>query len=623
MKPTPYFRRFPYVIFLLFFVACWLPRAQESETTWIDLTLRKRVESKPASGEFKVEHYKVRWDARKTAVVICDMWQKHWCASATRRGGEMAPRMNEVAGKLRDKGVLVIHAPSSAMKLYADTPQRLLAKNAPVVEAKVTLQKWCHLDKDREAPLPIDDSDGGCDCQPLCKYTGPESMDINQNSVIEIAAEDAITDSAEAYYLMRARGIEHVLVMGVHTNMCILGRPFSIRQLVYQDLDVVLLRDLTDTMYNPRMSPFVSHVAGTDLVVEHIEKYWAATTTSTAITGKPRQRFSEDRRSDEKKIGRPVRIVSISFNPKQQSAADIIATVDREAARGTDLIVLPETWTGQNDSSTETLQGPTIAKLAALAAKHATYIVCPIDRRTEECRLNSAVVIDRMGKVSGIYDKVYPFWSEFDHKDPVAPGQTAPVFETDFGKVGMAICFDVNFPEVWQRLDDNGAELVLWPSAYSAGRHLQAYALLHHYYIVTSSYRGDCQVYDITGERIRDHHNSGNFDRNTAEINVARVTLDLDRCIFHSNYNRGKRDQLLKDHGDKVEQEQFLKRESWFVLKATQPGASARALTKEYGMEELRDYILRSRREIDRMRGYPFSGPAVSKVSGSTATAGP
>ena len=112
----------------------------------------------------------------------------------------------------------------------------------------------------------------------------------------EIAEEDAITDSAEAYYLMKQRGIENVLVMGVHTNMCVLGRPFSIRQLVYQGQHVALVRDLTDTMYNSRMPPFVSHFGGTDRVVDHIERHWCPTITSDQLIGGMPFRFSQDRR---------------------------------------------------------------------------------------------------------------------------------------------------------------------------------------------------------------------------------------------------------------------------------------------------------------------------------------
>ena len=83
-----------------------------------------------------------------------------------------------------------------------------------------------------------------------------------QHPAIEIAEQDAITDSGEAFYLMKQRGIQNVIVMGVHTNMCVLGRPFSIRQMVRQGQNVVLMRDMTDTMYNPAMAPFVVALHG-------------------------------------------------------------------------------------------------------------------------------------------------------------------------------------------------------------------------------------------------------------------------------------------------------------------------------------------------------------------------
>jgi putative heme-binding domain-containing protein len=87
-----------------------------------------------------------------------------------------------------------------------------------------------------------------------------------------------------------------VILMGVHTNMCVLGRPFGIRQMVKQGKNVVLMRDLTDSMYNSRQPPKVSHFRGTELVVEHIEKYWCPTITSTDFTAQPAFRFSEDQR---------------------------------------------------------------------------------------------------------------------------------------------------------------------------------------------------------------------------------------------------------------------------------------------------------------------------------------
>ncbi len=257
----------------------------------LNLHTRRQVEIAPRSGEWKSEERTLQWDPQKTAIIICDMWDKHWCKGATERVAEMAPRMNEVVKAARAKGVFIIHSPSDTMKFYEGTAQRKRAEEAPVANPPVPLQRWCKLDTAKEAPLPIDDSDGGCDDEPQCKnYTAWKS----EIPILEIAKEDAITDSTEAYNLLQQRGIENVIVMGVHANMCVLGRPFSIRQMVGEGKNVLLMRDMTDTMYNSRMKPFVSHFRGTDLIVQHIERYWCASITSADFLGGQPFRFSKD-----------------------------------------------------------------------------------------------------------------------------------------------------------------------------------------------------------------------------------------------------------------------------------------------------------------------------------------
>lgn len=226
----------------------------------------------------------VKWESKRTALIICDMWDTHTCPNSAARVAEMAPRVDAVAKALRAKGALIIHCPSDTMKFYEGSPQRKLAQSAPAVEPKVPLQRWCFLDKTKEPALPIDDTDGGCDCPMTWKKGDPYPW-TRQHPAIEIAEGDAITESAEAYYLIRQRGIEHVLICGVHLNMCVLGRPFGIRQLRAQGLDVMLLRDMTDTMYNPAKAPFVSHFEGTELMIQHVEKHWCPTVTSAAIVG--------------------------------------------------------------------------------------------------------------------------------------------------------------------------------------------------------------------------------------------------------------------------------------------------------------------------------------------------
>ena len=79
---------------------------------------------------------------------------------------------------------------------------------------------------------------------------------------------------------MHHRGVDNLLIMGVHTNMCVLNRGFAIKQMVRWGKNVVLVRDLTDAMYDPAMPPYVSHDEGTRLVIEYIEKSWCPTVLS-------------------------------------------------------------------------------------------------------------------------------------------------------------------------------------------------------------------------------------------------------------------------------------------------------------------------------------------------------
>jgi nicotinamidase-related amidase len=278
----------------LFLSHSLLTAAGEKEP--LKMTLRSRVKSD--DDRYTVVEKKAEWDPKKTAIIVCDMWDDHWCKNAAKRVAELAGPLNQAVKAARAKGVFVIHAPSSVTGFYKDTPQRKRAKDAPFAKTPVPLAKderwgttWCWPDAKREPALPIDDDDMGCDCAVKCKVRDAWTRQI---ATIEIADEDAVTDDGqETWNLLQARGIDNVMLCGVHLNMCVLGRPFGIRQLVHLGKNVALLRDLTDTMYNPEKPPKVSHFAGTDLVVEHVEKYWCPSLTSADITGKPAFRFKD------------------------------------------------------------------------------------------------------------------------------------------------------------------------------------------------------------------------------------------------------------------------------------------------------------------------------------------
>jgi nicotinamidase-related amidase len=269
--------------------------------TPLQLHLRSRAAA--SSGEVRISENTVTWAPGKTALIICDMWDDHWCKSAARRVVEMAGPLNNVVKQARARGVFIIHAPSSVTAFYKDTPQRRRAQTAPFARTPVTLATaerwgtaWCWTDPKHEAVLPIDDSDMGCSCVGAkCPINPPWTRQI---ATIELHPEDALTDNGqETWNLLRKRGITNVILCGVHLNMCVLGRPFAIRQQVYLGMNVALMRDMTDTMYNPERPPGVDHFTGTDLVIAHVEKHWCPSFTSTDITGSPPFRFKEDKRA--------------------------------------------------------------------------------------------------------------------------------------------------------------------------------------------------------------------------------------------------------------------------------------------------------------------------------------
>ncbi len=119
----------------------------------------------------------------------------------------------------------------------------------------------------------------------------------SQIDMLTIVNDDYISDSGEEIWsILEAKGIKNVVLMGVHLNMCVLGRPFGLRQMAKNGKNVVLMRDMTDTMYNPQRPPYVSHFGGTDLIVEHIEKYVCPTISSDQIVGGAPFRFKGDTR---------------------------------------------------------------------------------------------------------------------------------------------------------------------------------------------------------------------------------------------------------------------------------------------------------------------------------------
>jgi len=332
------------------------------------ITVHKRSRTEQG-GAWAVREAVEQWQPKQSAVIVCDMWDAHHCLNAVRRVGEVAPRMGRFLEEARGRGALIIHAPSGCMATYKDHPGRKLAQSAPkAANLPADIGQWCYrIPAEEKGVYPIDQADGGEDDDPVEharwheRLAGmgrnPKSPWKAQTDMLTIRDGDAISDSGvEIWNLLEQRGIRNVMLVGVHTNMCVLGRPFGLRQMSKNGKNVVLVRDLTDTMYNPEKSPYVTHFVGTDRIVEHIEKYVCPTITSVDLLGGEPFRYKNDRRNilmvigdDEYKTevtlpafakaelephGFQVRVVHADANDKDQFPG--LA----EAARAADLILV-------------------------------------------------------------------------------------------------------------------------------------------------------------------------------------------------------------------------------------------------------------------------------------------
>ncbi len=297
-------------------LGCLMCVASSSMITAQDFSLKLRKVTTDSSRKLNRETSgPVSWKANATAVIICDVWDYHHSYNAVQRLEEMLPRMHRLVAEARDRGAIIIHAPSDCMDHYAKHPARSRAMEVPSAPLPSEIASWCpQVDAERlrslEDSYPLDQTDGGDDDDPtdhrqwVAKLTSlgrnPSLPWKAQSSMIEIdSRRDYISDKGdEVWRILKHRNIEHVLMVGVHTNMCVIGRPFGLRQMVANKMDVVLVRDMTDCMYNPKSWPFVDHFTGNDLMVAYIEQFVCPTCTSDQILGGEPFRFQKDQRKE-------------------------------------------------------------------------------------------------------------------------------------------------------------------------------------------------------------------------------------------------------------------------------------------------------------------------------------
>jgi predicted amidohydrolase len=126
------------------------------------------------------------------------------------------------------------------------------------------------------------------------------------------------------------------------------------------------------------------------------------------------------------------------------------------------------------------------------------YLVAGLIERDAHAAYNTSVLIDRHGNVAGKYRKVYLPREEIE--GGLTPGSGCPVFDTDFGKIGMMVCWDAEYTDAARALAVQGAEIILVPVAGGYLTLLRARALENHLYVVSSGFDVESAIIDPTGE---------------------------------------------------------------------------------------------------------------------------
>jgi len=301
--------------------------------------------------------------------------------------------------------------------------------------------------------------------------------------------------------------------------------------------------------------------------------------------------------ADARKPGQPgrnqiVRVVTVSQAELRRESNDLVdetmMRLNQAASFQPDIACLPELFANRPP---EPVPGPVTERLAAWAREHSSYVLFGLKTRTGNRVHNSAILLDRKGQIRGEYAKMHP--TEDELADGTIPGKVEPVlFETDFGLIGVQICFDVNWWDTWKRLKQKGAKIVFFPSAYPAARQIAALALMNQYYVVSSAMRGSSRIYDVSGEVLA---SSGKYQQ------WAGAELPIGKRLFETDYHVEKVREIQRKYGPRVEIVWFHD-DSWFTLASLDADVTVEDIISEFGLTPLDDYRVRAAAAINKAR---------------------
>lgn len=272
-----------------------------------------------------------------------------------------------------------------------------------------------------------------------------------------------------------------------------------------------------------------------------------------------------------------------------------VESLEAAAVGSPDLICLPELFPHVGIPIEEALPvaepipGPLTERLGGIAERHGAWIAGGTFSRDDAGSRNSLFLLDDRGELFGVYHKMFPTLGELEAG--IVPGDRVGVFETPWGRVGGAICFDMNFDETMNGLGKQGASLVLFPSFYHAGIHNAVRAVQNQFYLASAQVMGEGQpggfIVDPLGRRLIE----GNNDRPAIHADIG-----LDFVVAHLNWNEEQIETLAGDIGGGVSVETMANEEHALITSYV-PDRSAEELAAGYGIELKSDYLARARKQ--------------------------
>ena len=272
----------------------------------------------------------------------------------------------------------------------------------------------------------------------------------------------------------------------------------------------------------------------------------------------------------------------------------IHACLDRAEAFDPDIVVLPEIILHQGVGPTaeaighaEPVPGPTTEEVAAKAQALNAHVLLPLLERSGGRVYNSAVLIGRAGEIVGTYRKYRA--TGYEIEDGIQPGEDIPVWTTDCGRVGCAICFDLEYDDVALALARQKAQLVLWPSMFAGGRHLAAWCFTHGFYMVKCT-AAHGQIVDPLGREVAAYGPQVTLDDPPAVVRWTSAEINTDVKMYHSDFNGAKLPDVVRRYGGGVEIG-LAPDEGRFVITSHLPDKTVGDIEQEFQLTDLRDYL--------------------------------